>query len=117
MTRRSRATPCACGLAISPGALDADEGSACLTLGGVGVVWEIEIDERVVAIVSEDEDTSGIAPVVCDADGDGLADVREALHRTLGWRVYMAWKQTHSTGTTVERSHDPTRVTQLFNAR
>lgn len=84
---------------------------------GVGVVWEIEIDERVVAIVSEDEDTSGIAPVVCDADGDGLADVREALHRTLGWRVYMAWKQTHSTGTTVERSHDPTRVTQLFNAR
>jgi len=31
--------------------------------------------------------------------------------------VYMAWKQTHSTGTTVERSHDPTRVTQLFNAR
>ena len=59
-------------------------------------MWEIEADGRVVATVSDDEDTSGTAPVVCDADGDGLADVREALHRTLGWRMYMTWKQTHS---------------------
>lgn len=78
-------------VAMGAGALDADERSACLTLGGVGVVWEIEADENVVITVTQAPDAVSVEPVVCGADGDVLAIVLDALGGTEAWRMYEAW--------------------------
>jgi hypothetical protein len=78
-------------VAMGAGALDADERSACLTLGGVGVVWEVEADESVVVTVTQAPDAVSAEPVVCGADGDVRAIVLDALGGTEAWRGYAAW--------------------------
>lgn len=78
-------------VAMGAGALDADERSACLTLGGVGVVWEVEADESVVVTVTQAPDAVSAEPVVCDADGPALNVVLSMLAGTEAWRMYEAW--------------------------
>lgn len=81
-------------VAMGAGALDADERSACLTLGGVGVVWEVEADESVVVTVTQAPDAVSTEPVVCGADGDVRAVVLSMLAETEAWRMYEAWSAT-----------------------